>query len=138
MNKEEIDLMKNLRPIDYAVTCSMGGTPGDTVEATFVINRSDFAVCSIQYAVLGDDGTDPQQFLLDWSEQNTIKYNKSQNGLHAQIYGSVRHGIWKEYVPPINLALNTTVFIKLTNVYAAAGNQRNIQVVFSGYETKRE
>lgn len=130
--------MKNLRPIDYAVTLNLGGDPGDTVEATFVVNRSDFAVWQVSHAVLGDDGTDAEQYLLDWSEQNTIKYNKSNNGLHAKLYGSGHHGIWKQYNPPIKLALNTTVFVKLTNVYAGSGSARNIQVVFTGAETKRE
>lgn len=138
MDKQQTDVMKNLRPIDYSVTLTMGGDPGDTVEGTFVVNRSDFAVWKISHVVLGDDGTDPEQYLLDWSEQNTIKYNKSQNGLHAKIYGSTRHGLWKKYNPPIKLALNTTVFVKLTNVYAAAGSPRTIQVVFEGAETKRE
>lgn len=138
MNQQQQDVMKNLRPEDYKVDITLPGTPGEKASATFVINRSDFAFWQISHCVVGDDGTDPEQYLIDWSEQNEIRYYKGTSPIHAKIFGSVSHGLWKQYDPPIKLALNTTVYVELTNAYAASGSERKIQVIFTGAEAKRE
>lgn len=138
MNQSEQEVLKNLRPNEYLVNITLPGTPGEKASATFVVNRSDFAVWRISHCVVGDDGTDEQQYLLDWSEQNEVRYYKGATPPHSLLFGSVRHGIWKEYDPPIKLELNTTVFVELTNAYPGTGSERQIQVLFTGAETRRE
>lgn len=137
MNPEMIQKLKDVENMQYEATVNLGADPGDFVEATLVINRSDFALTTLKYALIGEDGTDPLQFSIDWSEQNTRRYWKGNQAPMALTYGSPRTSLWKEYKKPITLKENTTLFLKITNHYAAAGDIRKIQVIFEGFEKRR-
>lgn len=137
MNEQMIEKLKDVSPMTYEITAELGADPGNSVEGTEVVNRSDFALTTIKYSLIGDDGTDPLQFSIDWSEQNTRRYWKGNQAPMALTFGSPRTSIWQEYKKPIVLKNNTTLYIKLTNHYAATGDVRKIQVIFEGFEKRR-
>lgn len=137
MNQEMIDKLKDVSPMQYIVNVDLGGDPGDFSDATEVINRSDFALMAIKYSVVGDDGTDALQFSIDWSEQNTRRYWKGANAPMALSFGSPRTSIWSEFRKPITLKENTTVYVRLTNHYAASGDTRKVQIILEGFEKRR-
>lgn len=137
MNQDMIEKLKDVSPMSYVINVDLGGTPGDVSDGTEVINRSDFALMAVKWAVVGDDGTDDQQFSLDWSEQNTRRYWKGANAPMALTFGNPRTSIWSEFRKPIVLKENTTIYIRISNHYAAPGATRKIQIIFEGFEKRR-
>jgi hypothetical protein len=138
MDQNQIEAMKNVRSMKYGLTITLGGTPGDRATGSVVINRSDFALCELQHCVVGDDGTDPMQYTIDFSLQNTERFHKGPNAPLALLFGSPRTNIWSKYKPPIQIEENTTVYIELINNYAAPGDERTIQIWLDGAEKRRK
>lgn len=134
----EIDkvLLRDLISMTYTVNLDLPADPGESVTGSMVINRRDFIVERIKHCVLADDGTDPEQYQLDWSIQNDRRFWKGDQAPMAALFGSVKTGRWQEISPPIPLEQQTTVYIKLTNRYPAGGLVRKVQVVFEGSELR--
>jgi len=138
MDQQAIEAMKSVRSMEYGLTITLGGTIGDKVTGSVVINRSDFALMELQHCVVGDDGTDPMQYAIDFSLQNTERFHKGPTPPMALLFGSPRTNIWKQYKPPVQIEENTTVYIELTNNYASSGDDRTIQIWLVGAEKRRK
>jgi hypothetical protein len=138
MEENSIDAMKKVRSMRYGLTMTLPANPGERVTGSVVINRSDFALMELQHCVVGDDGTDPMQYSIDFSLQNTERFHKGPNPPMALLFGSPRTNIWKPYAPPVKIDKNTTVYVELQNAYAAVGAERTIQVWLVGAEKKQE
>lgn len=126
--------MKKMKVMKYGVNITLPATPGEYATGSVVINRSDFAWIYTQYSLVTDDLTDPLNFSIDVSLQNDRRFYKSQNAPMANIFGSPRTSIWTPNSPPVIIANQTTVYIKVENHYAAAGNEREVQVWLVGNE----
>lgn len=126
--------MKNMKRMRYGINLTLPEDPGETVTGAIVINRSDFAWIYLVYALVTDDITDPLNFSIDVSLQNDRRFYKSQNAPMATTFGSPRTGIWLPNTPPVIIANQTTVYIKLENHYAAGGTSREVQVWLWGNE----
>lgn len=135
MNLDAVKL-KDLLDMTYTVNVDLPADPGESVIGSIVINRRDFIIERIKHCVIGDDGTDPEQYQLDWSIQNDRRFWKGDQAPMAQLFGSVKTGRWQEISPPIPIEQQTTLFVKLTNRYAAGGLERRVQVTFEGSELR--
>lgn len=130
--------IKNLLGQKYTANLILPGDPGESAESSVVINRRNFVMQQVQHCVVGEDGTDPEQYQIDWSIQNDKRFWKGDNAPMAQLYGSVKTGRWYPESIPVQLAQQTTLYVKVTNRYTGTPVTRHIQVVFSGIEKKNK
>jgi hypothetical protein len=137
MDEQIIAAMKDVRNMRYGVKVTLPGAIGEAGTGSVVINRSDFALYEIQHCVVGEDGTDPMQYTIDFSLQNTERFYKGPEAPMALLFGSPRTNLWSEYRPPIEIKKNTTVYFELQNRYAAPGDERKIQIWLVGCELKK-
>jgi len=118
----------------YTVNMDLPENAGESVDGTVVINRRNFVLQQIMHAVVGDDGSDPEQYQLDWSIQNDKRFWKGDNAPMAQTYGSVKTGRWYPESVPVPLTKQTTLYVKLTNRYSGVAAARKVQILFKGIE----
>jgi hypothetical protein len=119
----------------YSVELVLPANPGEEVETTIVTRERPFALQQITHCVIGDNGTDSEQYSIDWSIQNEKRYWKGSSAPMARAaFGSVSTGRWIPFKQPIAIEAKTTLFVKLQNRYAAATSTRSIQVIFHGSE----
>ena len=136
MEQSAIDVMKKVRNMKYEISVELPGTPGESATGSVVINRSDFAMTELRHVVVGDDGTDQEQYSIDFSLQNTERFYKGPSAPMAKLFGSTHTNIWSKVSPAVVIKKNTTVYVELKNHYAAAGNTRTVQIWLYGQEAK--
>jgi len=139
MDQQQIATMNQVDFNEYEMTVELNKTVGEKNQASVVINRSDFAITHIQHCVVGEDGTDPMQYAIDVSEQNTYRHWKGANAPMALMFGTPRTGIWKKFNKPWAIKKNTTLYVELTNRYGAdlAANIK-VQILLCGYELREQ
>lgn len=139
MNQDQFialqEAMKNLSSMKYGTTIELGGTPGDRATGAIVVNRSDFALVTLKWAfVTSMESTAAADFSIDLSLQNTKRFHKSPTPPMALSFGSPNTSIWDKYAPPILIKIQTTVYIELTNLFAAPVDPMKIQILLVGDE----
>lgn len=139
MDSQMMAKMKDVEWNEYEMTIELNRVVGEKNTGSVVINRSDFAITQIQHCVVGEDGTDPMQYALDVSEQNTFRHWKGANAPMALMFGSPRTSIWKEFKKPWAVRKNTTMYVELTNRYVAdLPANIKVQVLLCGYELREQ
>jgi hypothetical protein len=139
MDPQMIEKMSQVDWNEYEMTIELNKVVGEKNTGSVVINRSDFALIMVQHSVVGDDGTDPMQYSIDVSEQNTYRRWKGANAPMALTLGSPRTSIWKEFRKPWALKKNTTMYVELTNRYAADLDANiKVQILLCGYELREQ
>ena len=128
---------ENWEPSRYTVNIELGGNPGDDALESVTTRERPFIIEQIQHVVVGDNGDDDEAYSLDWSIQNDKRYWKGSTAPMATTYGSTHHGRWQKESVPVGIEAKTTLFSRLVNYYQAAGEPRNIQVLFVGMERKK-
>jgi len=128
--------IKDLLSQIYTINLDLPDEPGQFGEGSVVINRRNFVLQQIMHCVVGDDGNDPEQYQLDWSIQNDKRYWKGVEAPMAQTYGSVKTGRWYPESVPVPLAVQTTLYIRVTNRYTGTPATRKIQILFKGMEQR--
>ena len=133
--------MENVNPKQfedskYTVELVLPADPGEEVETSIVTRERPFALQLITHQVIGDDdGTDTEQYSIDWSIQNEKRYFKGQGAPMARAgFGSTSTGRWINFRQPIAIEAKTTLFVKLQNRYTVSTETRKVQVIFHGSE----
>lgn len=122
----------------YTVVLDLPGGPGEEVEGAVVTRERPFALQQLKHAIMGEDGTDPEQYQIDWSVQNEKRYWKGDQPPMAQMFGSVKTGRWYPFSSPIPLIPKTSLYVRVINRYAAEGDTRKIMISFEGLEKKNQ
>lgn len=138
MNQDQFNAlvaaMKDVSTMKYSCDIELSGTPGEHATGSIIINRSDFALIKLKWAFITGEIDDPANFSIDLSLQNTKRFWKGPTPPMALSFGSPQTSIWDEYRPPILIPNQTTVYIDLTNNYAAPVDNMKIQIILEGNE----
>jgi hypothetical protein len=136
---EILNMMKNMKPNRYGVTVTLGKNPGNEVIGSIETDDRDFAITHLQHAVVGDVGTDQEQYSIEFSLGNDEYFHKGPIPPMAKFYGSTHTNIWDEFIPAIQVTAKTTIYVKLVNRYAAVqANDLDIQIWFKGDELRKQ
>lgn len=127
--------MKDISSMKYDTVIELGGDPGDVATGSIIINRSDFALVKLKWALVTTPETEvPHDFSIDLSLQNTKRFWKGPTAPMALTFGSPYTSLWDEYRPPILIPIQTTVYIELVNHNTTSVDARKIQIILEGDE----
>lgn len=137
MDPRQMDVMNDVEFMEYPLELTLPKEVDATVEAALTINTCDFAIMNLKHCVVGDDGTNAMQYSIDWSIQNDRRFWKGSSAPMALMFGSPRTSIWTEFRKPIRIMQQVTLYVKLTNRYAAdLADDIKVQILFCGYELR--
>lgn len=127
---------KDWESSQYTINLDIPVTEGDSVDGSVVTRERPFIVTQIKHTVVGEDGTDPEQYSLDWSIQNDKRFWKGNAAPMARMYGSTHTNVWSPLPVPVPLEAKTTLDVQLINRNGDAV-ARKVQVIFEGFEYKK-
>lgn len=128
---------ENWEASTLTVTIALPGTENDSAGGDVVTRERPFIIEQLKHTVIGDDGTDAEQYSIDWSIQNQKRYWKGATAPMAKLFGSTHTDRWSPFRVPIAIPGKTTLNVELTNRYTGGGGPRTVQVTFEGFERRR-
>jgi len=121
----------------YTATIDLPADPGEENETVIVTNERVFAFQQLKHAVISDDGTDAESYLIDWSVQNEKRFWKGPIAQLAKMFGSTHTSIWTPFRVPVPVQPKTSLYIRVVNKYPDnTGGIRKLLITFEGMEKK--
>jgi hypothetical protein len=133
---QDIDIT-DFGPNEYIVTIDLKGESGEKKSDVVNVTRNNFLLRRIEHCVLEQEEVETEDYAIDWSIDNQIRFFKGNQPPMAKLYGSTKHGRWTEFEPPIPINQQQTLYVELINRYADSQQRdRKIQITFVGMEDK--
>lgn len=140
MDKEiVVDGLKFI-PMSFNVDITVQAQPGDNNKGQISINDKPFILKGVRHQII--DGGIPIPFLMqdglyriDWSLYEQLRFWKGATPMADALFGSIRHGIWKDLEAPVGLPGNETLHVDIQNAVLRPA-PFTVQVLFCGLQAK--